>query len=99
MLTCVPPFLSQKLVVHTLKNYIKVPFSSAHLFFKRRSYWTVYNRYNLQLEHNFQGFLTMFIGIPYLTMCASHTEMAQVSPHQHLYFYIIYICTKYQANV
>ena len=24
MLTCVPPFLSQALVVHTLKNYIKV---------------------------------------------------------------------------
>lgn len=48
MLTCVPPFLSQELVVHTLKNYIK-------------------------------GFLTMFIGIPYLTMCASHTEMAQMN--------------------
>ena len=24
MLTCVPPFLSQTLVAHTLKNYIKV---------------------------------------------------------------------------
>jgi len=47
MLTCVPPFLSQGLVVHTLKNYIK-------------------------------GFLTMFIGIPYLTMCATRTEMTQM---------------------
>ena len=25
-----------------------------------------------------KGFLTMFIGIPYLTMCATRTEMTQV---------------------
>lgn len=43
MLTCVPPFLSQDLVVHTLKNYIK-------------------------------AFLTTFVGIPYLTICASKSE-------------------------
>ena len=32
MLTCVPPFLSQTLVAHTLKNYIKVAIIIFHNF-------------------------------------------------------------------
>ena len=79
MLTCVPPFLSQALVVHTLKNYIKV--------FENENYINISCQlYKMTLEIidfycfniTSKGFLTMFIGIPYLTMCATRTEMTQV---------------------
>ena len=97
MLTCVPPFLSQGLVVHTLKNYIKVFQKIIFSIFLILSDWPFTPRYHVSFtitkistlmiidrwplcsfEPYLKGFLTMFIGIPYLTMCATRTEMTQV---------------------
>ena len=63
MLTCVPPFLSQTLVAHTLKNYIKVAI-------------TIFLDFTIIIITIYtQAFLATFVGIPYLTLCAGNTEL------------------------
>ena len=39
-----------------------------------------------------KGFLTMFIGIPYLTMCATRTEMTQVLKN-------ILLCSEHHESI
>ena len=82
MLTCVPPYLSQGLVVHTLKNYIKVFQKDLLVLSDLVTFinWDFMSALQLftYIEPYLKGFLTMFIGIPYLTMCATRTEMTQV---------------------
>ena len=71
MLTCVPPFLSQTLVAHTLKNYIKVTI----VFIIFIVDFFIITKIIIKFLVTIQAFLATFVGIPYLTLCAGNTEL------------------------
>ena len=73
MLTCVPPFLSQTLVAHTLKNYIKV--TIIFIIFILDFFIITINITIIKFLVFIQAFLATFVGIPYLTLCAGNTEL------------------------
>ena len=71
MLTCVPPFLSQTLVAHTLKNYIKVTI----IFIIFILDFFIITNSIIKFLVIIQAFLATFVGIPYLTLCAGNTDL------------------------